>query len=149
MIEIYSFTTGFAWDYWVIVGFQDLLQNLEGSEDPPTWAIRFVYSWTCYVEHLIYDIEIDPTTKNKILKLMHVHGMPTAKKSNRTMDHLRGATEALEAYKNIPTDDLKKAVEEWRVEATKATTAEVASAPEPTLDDEISTEGPPAKRRAT
>ena len=133
----------------MIVSFEDLLQNFEGSEDPPTWAIRFLYNWTCYVEHLIYDIEIDPTTKNKILKLMHVHGMPTAKKSNRTMDHLRGATEALETYKNIPTDDLKKAVEEWRVEATKATTPEVASAPQPTPDEEMSTEGPPAKRRAT
>ena len=101
------------------------------------------------MEHLIYDIEIDPTTKTKILKLMHVHGMPTPKKSSRTMDYLRGATEALETYKNIPTDDLKKAVEEWRVEAVKATTPAVSSAPESTSAMEISTEAPPAKRRAT
>ena len=148
-LEIYSFSTGFAWDFWVIVSFEDLLQNLEGSEDPPTWAIRFLYNWTCYAEHLIYDIEIDPTTTNKILKLMHVHGMPTPKKSSRTMDYLRGATEALETYKNIPTDDLKKAVEEWRVEAVKATTPAVSSAPESTSAMEISTEAPPAKRRAT
>ena len=58
-------------------------------------------------------------------------------------------TTPLETYKNIPTDDLKKAVEEWRVEAVKATTPAVSSAPESTSAMEISTEAPPAKRRAT
>lgn len=53
--------------------------------------------------------------------------MSTPAKSNRTIDHLRGASEALDNYKNIPTDDLKKSVMEWRIEATKSTTTEVAS----------------------
>lgn len=140
----YNFTTGHAWDFRVIVSFEDLLQNLEGSEDPPTWAMRFFHNWTCYVEHLIYDVEIGPTTNNKILNLMHVHGIPTPKKSSRTMDHLHGARGALENYKNLPTDEWKKAVEEWRV-----ATAKVATDPKPTPDEVAATEEPPAKRRAT
>ena len=121
-LEVYSFSKGYAWDFWVVVSFEELLQSLEDTTGPPTWALRFLYNWSCYVGHLIYDIEIDPTVKTKLLKLMHTNGITTPLGSNRTMDHLLGASEALDNYKSIPTDDLKKSVMEWRADATKATT---------------------------
>ena len=46
--------------------------------------------------HLIYDLEIGAPTKNKILKQTNIYGF--LQESNRTMDYLRGSSEANETY---------------------------------------------------
>ena len=67
-LQRFDFATGYVWDFWVICSLSELLQDIESTEGASTWAVRFLYNWTCYVGHLIFDLEIDDATKVRLLK---------------------------------------------------------------------------------
>ena len=80
-LQRFNFSTGFAWDYWVIYDLSELLKDLE-TEDPSTEAVRILYNWTTYVDYLIFDFELEDATKIKLLKAMCNHGyMPESTKA--------------------------------------------------------------------
>ena len=92
---LYNFSTGHAWDYWVVYDLAYLLKGLE-KDDPSTEALRFLYNWITYRDYLVFDLKIEDDIKIRLLKAIYVHGyMPEPSKTTRsTKDHLRGATEA-------------------------------------------------------
>ena len=67
--------------------------------------------------HLIYDLEIGAPTKNKILKQTNIYGF--LQESNRTMDYLRGSSEANETYGKARSlqQRSRRVVQKWRTTA--------------------------------
>ncbi len=108
-LQKFNFSTNYLWDYWVICDLKELLENLETTK-PENWATRFLFNWSSYTGHVVFDIKIDGGLKIRLLEVMYLQGcLPDVNNaSRRTMDQLRGAEEANETYKNIPTEELKE-----------------------------------------
>ena len=142
-LHLYNFSTGHAWDFWIIMEIKDLLQELS-KEEPAKWATRFVYNWSAYLGPLIFKTELTDTTKVQLLEHMfELQCLPSIEDGNtRTMDHVRGSTSAMEAYKNMPALELQQMVEDWRKTATENEKANTAL-------DEGTPDLPPTKKRAT
>ena len=62
---------------------------------------------------LLYDLQIDAAEKGRLLKASHYNGVEM-KTAPRTIDYLRGTSEALETYYKTDPADLKSAIENWR-----------------------------------
>ena len=134
----YNFTTGHAWDFWIIMEIKDLLQELSKEHT------RFVYNLSAYLGPLIFKVELTDTTKVHLLEHMYkLQCLPSITDWNpRTMDYVRGSTFALELYKQMPTKNLLQMVEEWRKTSTKVEEAATAS-------DGEKVNMPPTKKQAT
>ena len=93
---------------------------------------------------MIFKTELTDTTKVQLLEHMfELQCLPSIEDGNtRTMDHVRGSTSAMEAYKNMPTLELQQMVEDWRKTATENEKANTAL-------DEGTPDLPPTKKRAT
>ncbi len=94
------------------------MQTLEATtpgttDSPTTQATRFVANPVTYTGRLLYDLQIDAAEKGRLLKASHYNGVEM-KTTPRTIDYLRGTSEALETYYKTDPADLKSAIENWR-----------------------------------